>query len=99
VKPWLIHGTERRPNPVDGFIHPVIEIDEGIGRPQAVAKLVPGHGLARPFEQHGQNLKRLLLKSEPHSLLVQLTGSKIDLEHAEPQADGSAGLVHEMAVC
>ena len=39
------------PNPVDGFVHAVIEIDEGVGGPQAVTKLFPGHGFARPFAQ------------------------------------------------
>src|SRR5262249_7466091 len=67
--------AERLPNPVDGFVHSVVEIDEGVGGPQAITKLVPGHGLARPFEQHRQNLKRLLLKSQPHALLPQLAGT------------------------
>src|SRR6187200_2953714 len=68
--------TERRPNPVDGFVHTVVEIDEGVGGPQAVTKLFPRNDVARAFEQHRQNLKRLLLKSEPHALLPQLAGSK-----------------------
>ena len=88
--------AERRPNPVDGFVHTVVEIDEGVGGPQAVTKLFPGNGVARALEQHRQNLKLLLLKSEPHALLPQLAGSKIQLEHAEPEADGRAGLRHEM---
>src|SRR5262249_4601360 len=87
--------AERLPDPVDGFVYPVVEIDGGVGGPQAVSKLFPGDGFARSFEQHYQNLKRLLLKSEPRALLPQLAGSKIDLEYAEPQAGGSAALVHE----
>src|SRR5439155_18180213 len=79
---------------VDGFVHAVVEIDEGLGRPQPVAKLFPGHRLTRPLEQHRQNLKRLLLESELHAVLPQLAGSKIDLEHAETEADGCGALWH-----
>src|ERR1043166_3811943 len=89
--------AKRLPNPIDGFVHPVVEIDEGVWVPQAVTKLFPSHGFARPLEQHRQNLKWLLLKSEPHALLPQLAGSKIQLEHAEPEPDGSAGFWHEKA--
>ena len=75
----------------------MIEIDEGVGGPQPVAKLFPGHRLTGPLEQHRQNLKRLLLKPEPHAVFPQLAGSKIDLEYAETEAHGSAGLWHGMA--
>src|ERR1700741_5271535 len=37
--------TECIPNPVDRFIDPVVEIDEGLGGPQSLAKLFPGHRL------------------------------------------------------
>jgi hypothetical protein len=37
------------------------------------------------------------LKSEPHAVLPQLTGSKINLEHAKTEAEGGGGLWHGMA--
>src|SRR5207249_6421674 len=86
--------TQRLPNPVDRFVHPVVEIDEGLGGPQPVAKLFPGHRLAAPFEQHREKLKRLLLKSEPHAVLSQLAGSLIDLEYDDTKVDSSCSLCY-----
>jgi len=68
------------------------EIDEGVGSPQAVPKLVTGHRLTGPLEQHRQDSERLLLKSQPDAALPQLAGSKIDFQDAETEADGRAGL-------
>ena len=89
---------ERVPNPVDGFVHAVVEVDEGVGSPQSVTKLFAGDRLTRPFEQHHQNLKGLLLKSQPHAVLPQFPGSKINLEDAETEADRRTGLGHGMAI-
>ena len=74
----------------------MIEIDEGLGRPQAIADFFPGDGLAGTFEQHRQNLKRLLLKPDSDSPLPQLAGAKIDLEHGKTQTDGRGALCHGM---
>jgi hypothetical protein len=38
----------------------VFEINEGVGGPEPLAQLVPGHELARPLEENPQNLERLL---------------------------------------
>ena len=73
----------------------MVEVDEGLGSPQPVPKLFPSDDLTRPFEQHRENLKRLFRKSELHAVLSQLAGSNIDLEYAETEADGTAGLWHE----
>jgi hypothetical protein len=81
---------------VDRFVDAVVEIHEGVGGPQTVAKLFPGHGLTRPFEQHRQKLKRLLLQSYRHAMFAQLAGSQINLEDAELQPGWSAGVGHEM---
>ena len=61
--------TQRIANSVDRFVYAVVEIDEGLGGPQSIAKLFSRNCLAWPFEKHRQDPKRLLLKSEPHAVL------------------------------
>jgi hypothetical protein len=87
--------TQRLSNPVNGLVHAVIEIDEGLGSPQPVAKLFPSDDLTRPLEQHRENLKRLFRQTELHAVLFQLAGTKIHLEYAETEADRTADLCHE----
>src|SRR5207237_1950265 len=86
------------PIPVYGFVYAVVDVDEGVCSPQSVTKLFAGNRLTRPFEQHHQNLKGLLLKSQPHAVLPQFPGSKINLEDAETEADRRTGLGHGMAI-
>jgi len=50
----------------------VFEIDEGVGFPQALTKFVPGHDLARTFEQSRKYLPRLLLESDSLTLPIEL---------------------------
>jgi hypothetical protein len=37
----------------------VIEVDEGVGRPQVLTQLVARHQVAWPFEQELQDVERL----------------------------------------
>ena len=43
--------AERPPNLLDRGVEPVLEIDEGVGFPEPFAQFLPGHDLARAFEQ------------------------------------------------
>src|SRR2546423_752956 len=46
---------------VDRPVETALEIHEGVGGPEFLLDLFPGHHLAGPVQQNGQNLKRLLL--------------------------------------
>ena len=48
----------------------MIEIDKRVGGPKPLMKLFPGYQLARVFEQHGQDLKGLIVKLDLDALLV-----------------------------
>jgi hypothetical protein len=40
----------------------VVEVDEGIGLPEAVSQFIARDDLARSFQEHREDLKRLLGK-------------------------------------
>ena len=87
--------TQRLADLVDGFVEPVIEVDERIRGPQSAPELVAGHQLARPGQQHREHLKRLLLKPDPRTALPQLASPKIGLEDPETKtARNVTGLLH-----
>ena len=66
--------------------HPVLELHERPRRPQRLLEFFPADDLARPPQQHRQNLKRLPLKLDRPPPLAQLTGCEIRLE--QPEAYG-----------
>ena len=87
--------TEGLADLVDGFVEPVIEIYEGIRGPQSALELVAGHQLAWPGQQHREHLKRLLLKPDPRTALLQFASPKIGLEDPEAKtARNVTGLLH-----
>ena len=87
--------TEGLADLVDGFVEPVIEIYERIRGPQSALEFVAGHQLARPGQQHREHLKRLLLKPDPRTALLQLASPKIGLEDSEAKtARNVTGLLH-----
>jgi hypothetical protein len=49
----------------------VLEVDEGVFRPGALAQLISTDQLARPLEQH-RELQRLLLNAETRAGLAKL---------------------------
>src|SRR6185295_4232205 len=80
---------------VDGFIEPVIEVDERIRGPQPAPELVAGHQLPWSGQQHSEHLKRLLLKLDPHTPFTELARPQIGLEHPETKTiRNAAGLLH-----
>src|ERR1051325_8775065 len=62
---------------VDSFVQAVIEVDDRLA-PNFLAQFLPGDQLCRFFQQHRQDLKRLLLQPDAQAALLQLAGSKID---------------------
>src|SRR5262249_17301762 len=69
---------EHLPKFVNGSIQAPIEIDERVGGPEPLLKLLPGYYLSRPFEQKQQHLKWLLLESEFDALPAQLTAMHLE---------------------
>ena len=69
-----------RAQPLDGGVQAVLEVDEGAGRPQALAQFFARHHLARTLEHHRENLERLILKPDADASLPQLARAQIDLE-------------------
>ena len=70
----------------------MIEIDEGVCGPKGSLQFVPGNDLSRSLQQCFENLKGLLLQSDPQPVLAQFSGPKIDLEDAK--ADGCGTMLH-----
>jgi hypothetical protein len=68
----------------------VLEIDEGLGRPQSLAESLTSDEFARLLEQPLQNFDRLVGNPEAcGTTFMQLTGAHIELER--PETDGTAG--------
>jgi hypothetical protein len=74
---------KRLPKPHHCGIQAVVEIDEGIARPQSASELFPADGLARMIEQYLQNLTGLLLQPDLSALLPKFTGMKINLKNTK----------------
>jgi hypothetical protein len=47
------------------------------------------------LEQYRQNLKGLMVKLNFDAMLMQLTGTQVDFEHAEANAFGGGGSCHD----
>ena len=75
--------AQRFTNLVDGFVEAVIEVDDRLA-PKSLAQLFPGYQLSGLFQQHRQDLKRLLLQPDPQAALRQFARSKVDLEDTKP---------------
>jgi hypothetical protein len=71
------------PDFVDGLVEPVIEVYEGIRGPEPLLQILAHYDLAGVLDQHGQDLKRLLLNSDLQSMLSEFAGAEIKLEDAK----------------
>jgi len=47
--------------PGDCAVQPVVEINKGVGGPEALPQLIPCNQVARTFQEQGQNAKWLFL--------------------------------------
>jgi hypothetical protein len=46
----------------------MVEVDERIACPEFLLQLLPRNGFSGPLEQHGQNLKGLILELDPQTV-------------------------------
>jgi hypothetical protein len=70
----------------------MVEIHEGIGRPESVAKFFSCDHFAGMLDQHAQHLKGLFLKPQLDSILAQFACRNIHLEGSETQDTWKLGL-------
>ena len=62
----------------------MIEVDEGVRRPEFVAQFVSGDNFSRVLQQRSQNLQGLLLQLHPQSATAQFTYLEIDFKDPKP---------------
>jgi hypothetical protein len=55
----------------------MIEINEGVSLPEALAQLLARNHLAGTLEEHDEDLKGLLPQLQPYSLSAQFTGAEV----------------------
>jgi hypothetical protein len=67
----------------DGAVQAMIEIDEGVGRPNPLPQLFLGHYLAGVFDEDCENLERLFLQLDPDSPLAQFAGLEVQFKNPE----------------
>ena len=80
--------TERLAQPPHGGVEAVLEIDEGIVRPQALAKLVAVEELAGAIQKGKEKPERLLRQNDVRAVGVQLAGAGIQFEGTKSKASG-----------
>ena len=61
----------------------MLEVNEGVVRPESVLEFFAGDEFAGMFEESGENLNGLRLKLEAGAVLGQFSGMKIDFKGAE----------------
>jgi hypothetical protein len=61
----------------------MLEVDEGVHRPELPPQFLSGNQFSRSFKQRRQNLQRLFLELHLLSPLAQFPGLQIDLERTE----------------
>src|SRR5439155_20913988 len=70
-------------NLIERCIQTVVEINEGVGRPELVTQFFSANYDARTFEEEFQTRKRLVLQAEAPSLLAKLAGFEIGFEDSK----------------
>ena len=74
------HATEF----LDGGVEGVVEIDERVLGPDALAELFASDQYSRFFEKRRQYLKRLTLAADAHAVFAKNASLKIELEDRKP---------------
>ena len=69
----------------DSRIDAVIELDDGVVRPEPLPDVLAQHHLARVIEQHEQDLEGLVLKANADSVFAQFGRSNVQLEGSKTQ--------------
>src|SRR5690242_17823932 len=83
--------------PLDGRIDAVVELHDGVVRPQPEPDLLAEHHFAGLFEQEKQDLKRLFPELDANPVLAQLAGTNIEFERSETDEArfGHGQIAHE----
>ena len=71
----------------------MIEVNKRIHRPEPLLELFTRNDLAGALQQHRQDLQRLHLQLDLATRLVQFSGTKVHLEHIEPEYPRSSGFL------
>jgi hypothetical protein len=65
--------VQNLPNPGDGIIQTVVEIDERVSRPEQRLQFSTGNHFAGPLDKDGQDLKGLSREPKPQATFAQLS--------------------------
>src|SRR6185295_13457736 len=71
------------PQPLDRAVEADVEVHERVAGPEGLADLLARHDLARPLQEEGEDLERLLLQPDLRPVLVELTRGRVELELSE----------------
>src|SRR6266702_2465916 len=77
--------AKRLPQSLDCIVNTVIEVYEGVGRPNILPQFLAGDDFARALQENLQNLEWLFLQPDLDSLPAQFSGIFIQLK--SPEAD------------
>jgi hypothetical protein len=68
---------------LDGVVQPGFEVDERVGRPEALPEFLSRYDLTGIFQQDLENLEGLFLELEPDAPLAQLSRAQVCLERTK----------------
>ena len=83
----LCRVAQRIAQPLDRGVQAVVEVHERIGGPQAAVEILPGDHFAGTLQQHGQDLKGLLLQANLEAVAAELPGAQVYVK--DSKADNS----------
>src|SRR6516165_1978815 len=75
-------------------VQPFVKIYESVGRPQLSPKFLTRDYFAWPFQQHRQNLKRLILNVDQNTAAIELASCQVGLEESKAKAASIGGDLH-----
>ena len=85
-EPWIVGGiVQRLAQFLDGVVQALVEIHEGIGRPDSFLEFFAGNHFTGMLEENLEDLKGLNLEFEAYPVLAQLTGTTVGIEVAETE--------------
>jgi len=78
--------AERFAQPLDGRVHAVLEVDEGVVGPEPLAQFLARHDAPRASEQCLQNRERLFREVGADAILPDLPAVRIQLDRTDRDA-------------
>lgn len=77
--------AERAAERLDRCVHAVLEIDEGVGRPEAALQFFSSEQLAGMFKKQRENLEGAAGETDFSAVFAELSGTEINLVGIEPE--------------